>query len=438
MKRYLNIIIYLSIFALLASFSANAITKTEYSFNSLKNCKNIYTSSNKSGAFVYGFRGSDLFVASVLPETKSNSITVNGVIRAVCQCNNLTYALYESYDRDKSYIVSSFDSASGIVQNYSFDSIKSINPKYFAVSDGEVYFRKTDSSYAYIEAYSLKGEFIRKYNFDKVVKDIFNNNSFAYAVLQDGQIFKLTQNECKYITEVSSKNTLCNAGIDYIYSTDNELISLKTGDNIHISGIPNNCIVMNKNGIIYSKDSTLNLKSGTSIKTYKLDKNIKAVLSYGDYIAALKDNYECEILSISDFEEYTSTINNDTTPVNKPSLFVNSDNIICGIESGTTVSEFKKSFDYPVKVYNTDGEEITSGKIKTGYKTDCYGGLKLVAVLGDVTGEGNVKSNDVTEFMKNITGEKSLNIANLVACDFNLDSNIDNIDLVLISRKSKE
>ena len=76
--------------------------------------------------------------------------------------------------------------------------------------------------------------------------------------------------------------------------------------------------------------------------------------------------------------------------------------------------------------------------MKTGYQSDCFGDLKYISVLGDITGEGNVKSNDVSLFMKFITDAKTLDIVYLSSCDYNLDSKIDNRDLVLISRKTKE
>ena len=58
-----------------------------------------------------------------------------------------------------------------------------------------------------------------------------------------------------------------------------------------------------------------------------------------------------------------------------------------------------------------------------------------IAVCGDVTGEGNVNSKDVTLLQKHLCGNAKLSGAFLKAADFNLDGKVDNRDLVLISRQ---
>ena len=442
MKKYLLLLFV--IFALFAGFCITADSKTEYNLELLKSCKDYYISTNEKGAYIYSFKESSLYINSFSHELNSNTINVNGIIRAVCQDNSTTYALYESFDKDKGYCIYSFDISSGETKNYDFSFLDSVNTKFFTVCDNKVYLRKVDSIYAYIESYSLEGEWLKRYTFDNVVINVFNNNSYVYAILQNGKLIKLTKNNYINIADVSSKCALYDAGIDHIYTTENKLINLNTGESEYISNVSASCIIKNKNDIIYSNNNVLYLNNNGETKTYETDKSIIAVLCYNNYVVVLKDNYFSEIIKKSDFkgasaqDSFNNGINNSFDLVVPTNIYVNDNNIIYGVKSGISVSEFKSLFINSIKVYDHTGKEITRGKIKTGYQSNCFGDLKYISVMGDITGEGNVKSNDISLFMKYIINAKSLDVANLTSCDYNLDTKIDNRDLVLISRKTKE
>ncbi len=107
-----------------------------------------------------------------------------------------------------------------------------------------------------------------------------------------------------------------------------------------------------------------------------------------------------------------------------------------GIESGTTVSVFKNSFDESVTV-KSGGDTVTSGKIKTGQTVELDGKAYTISVIGDVTGEGNVKQNDETKMINYLLNLTDLDGAFMVSADYNLDGAVDNKDLVLISRKAR-
>ena len=80
---------------------------------------------------------------------------------------------------------------------------------------------------------------------------------------------------------------------------------------------------------------------------------------------------------------------------------------------------------------------MTSGKIKTGQRVTLNNEEYAVAVMGDLTGEGNVKSNDVSKLMGYFVNTYNLSGAYFKAADFNLDGSVNNKDLVLISRKAE-
>ena len=76
-----------------------------------------------------------------------------------------------------------------------------------------------------------------------------------------------------------------------------------------------------------------------------------------------------------------------------------------------------------------------AGKLKTGFTAVIDSKTYAIAVCGDVTGEGNVNSKDVTLLQKHLCDNAEFDGAYLKAADFNLDGEADNRDLVLISRQ---
>ncbi|WP_417141874.1 dockerin type I repeat-containing protein, partial [Ruminococcus bromii] len=114
--------------------------------------------------------------------------------------------------------------------------------------------------------------------------------------------------------------------------------------------------------------------------------------------------------------------------------YIISDGMIYGIYSGETVADFKNKTSAE-NVYKADGTIAKSGKLKTGFTTVINSKTYVITVCGDVTGEGNVNSKDVTLLQKYLCDNAELDGAYLKAADFNLDGEADNRDLVLISRQ---
>ena len=82
-------------------------------------------------------------------------------------------------------------------------------------------------------------------------------------------------------------------------------------------------------------------------------------------------------------------------------------------------------------VYDEKGNTVTSGKVRTGYSADVNGVKRLISVRGDITGEGNVKSNDVSALMSGLTEKTTLSKVQSVSADYNFDGKVNNKDLVL-------
>ena len=81
---------------------------------------------------------------------------------------------------------------------------------------------------------------------------------------------------------------------------------------------------------------------------------------------------------------------------------------------------------------------MTSGKIRTGYRAKLKDGVYEISVSGDITGEGNVKSNDVSALMSYFAEKSDLSGVYLTSADFNNDGIVDNKDLVGIARQAEK
>jgi hypothetical protein len=112
------------------------------------------------------------------------------------------------------------------------------------------------------------------------------------------------------------------------------------------------------------------------------------------------------------------------------------------VYNGFTSSETRHRSDHfknktsAENVYKADGTLAKSGKLKTGFTAVIDSRTYVIAVCGDVTGEGSVNSKDVTLLQKHLCDNAELDGAYLKAADFNLDGEADNRDLVLISRQN--
>ncbi|WP_293972893.1 dockerin type I repeat-containing protein [uncultured Ruminococcus sp.] len=431
MKRKLITAILLSLIFLF--FAASTVySEAERSLSVFNDCNEYYTDNNSDGSFIYGCNFSTLYSSRILPSTSVRYVNADGIIRAVCHSGSCSYALYEN---KRAYFVTELNTVNGECYTYSYGNLKSIENSSFAFCDGIAYFIFTDDTYTYVRSYDSNGKALRKYTFDENVQRLVINDSKIYAQLYNGEFYRLDKSGSHYCITVNIMYDFCNAGSGYIYSEAGTLFSLSENSNEHILGTKLNCIVKSENRLIYSDDWIIEYNG----KFYKSKNKIQALFFYGNNVAFLDNNLNLNTIKLSDFKESDSDLfNNYGNESRNETYKVNSDGYITGINSGTTITDFKKHFSNEVIIYDRNGNEITSGKIKTGYRTVISNVIYEISVLGDITGEGNVKSNDVSALMSHFVNKSDLSGVYLKSADFNNDGNIDNKDLVSIARKAEK
>ncbi len=403
-------------------------SETSKNLSAFEQCNKYYIENNSYGAYIYGSDYDTLYCASASENFAVYYTEVNGIIRSVSCTAMYSYALYE---KSSNYYVVQLNCENGTLTEYSFGKLNSIYNLSFAFSGQRAYFIFSDGAYRYVKSYGTDGTFRKKYTFDENVKSVFQNNSKVYAVLYSGDIYRLDNSGSSYCTSVNSGYGFCNAGDGYVYSDAGTLFSLDNQSIEHIANAKLNCIYKNQSRIICADYKTVYYTD----KSYINKDQIGALLIYKDNIYILNTDFEIKSIKLSDFEKhgdidfyYADDINDNRT------YTFTSDGYITGVTSQTTVTKFKENLAKQVTLYDKEGKEVTSGKIKTGYRAVVLGDIYQISVTGDVTGEGNVKSNDVSALMSHLTGERTLEGVYLVSADYNMDGKVNNIDLVYIAR----
>ncbi len=396
---------------------------SEYDLSELENCRNLYTDTNNSGSYIYGFNSKTLYCTQLIPQVRIRYVNCNGAIRSVCHNGTNTYALFENDTSEKTYGIAELNMNNGMCNYYTFTNLDHIYNLSIAVSKNEVFFINTDRHYSYVLSYNFSGKRLYEYEFKDEVSELFVNDSNVYARLLCGDIYRLSNGTSRFCTSVTSESKFVNSGKGYIHTDYGKIVSL---ENNIISSAPYDCAVYD-GGVFYINENNV-VKNE---KYYSFKNNISKLLVNNNQIAVMLSDYSCQVIKISDLKEYESdfTINKSEIP------YIIDGNLICGVENGTTVSEFKNKFSTAISVYNLNSEIVIGGRMKTGYRTIVAGETYHISVKGDITGEGNVKSNDISELMSMLTGKTQIDGVSYKSADYDLNGKVDNIDLVLIAQK---
>ena len=110
---------------------------------------------------------------------------------------------------------------------------------------------------------------------------------------------------------------------------------------------------------------------------------------------------------------------------------LNTENNVLTVLQGATVGNISEYLDKVCVVKNTDGKKVTDKKqvLSTGYKVD---DKYTVAVLGDVNGDGKVKSTDYMRIKNYILKKSKLSDAEMAAADVNEDGKVKSTDYMRI------
>lgn len=427
-RKLITTVLLINIFLFIAV--STVYSQTGLDLSAFKVCRKLCFDNNDFGSFIYGFDNTTLYSASVFPNGKLFSVNTTGKIYSTAHSNGCSYALSEKSGK---YFVTELDSIKGTSSVYSFGQMNNVYLNSFAFCDGKAYFIFTDSEYSYIKSYNANGSFIKKYSFNgSNVKRLFTNNFKVYALLSNGSVYRLDANGTQYCTSINASYDFCIAGAGYIFSEVGTLTPLDGSSTSYRPSAKLNCILMCGGAELYSEGKTVYFNSSGE-KSYKTGSEIQALFYYDNKVGFLNADYTVDTVRLSSFSKDRSELPTQSNS-NSESKIIISDGHISQIKAGTTVKVFKSRLGDEITIFDRSGNKVTSGKLKTGYYALISSVQYEIAVNGDITGEGNVKSNDLSALMAHFVGKSELSGVFLTAADYNNDGKINNADLVSIAR----
>lgn len=217
-------------------------------------------------------------------------------------------------------------------------------------------------------------------------------------------------------------------------------------------------------GVLYvttgGKIDGYQISSGKRVRSLKLEHKLDSLCASSGMLGGYGANSgrfylfsTNEIYRIPDEEKPTQPSGGDSSASSTPvygkitsSVYKidRKNHLITGITGETTIAKFKKniSYDgYQISFKNYQRKVKTSGNVGTGttvYFSNANGIIKeeyILIVSGDLTGEGNVNSNDKRAAMSELLGENKLTFPFYLACDMNGDGIFDTLDLLKIAKQ---
>ena len=309
-----------------------------------------------------------------------------------------------------------------------------------------------------IRRYSVSGRMLCSYTFNSHVTQIISRGDNLYAV-SDDHLYRFSGDRTIMLngTRVASplsfmdSNTLSDAqGRIYTLSGDSILLSMT----LDSGGLCSSACKLDGN-FYYPQGNTLYCydPNGRRIAYLNLEFDIMAVYAFDGSIYALDDAYcvnriaPSELISlISPTDDERSDAIQSQVPrssgrIDSSIYTVDYDRMrITGIPSPTTFATFKKNMcydGYTVRLYR-GGRELKSGNVGTAmcavFEKEAQSLTFELSVIGDITGEGNVNSRDLTELMDYLVGSLCFDGVYAMAADLSDDGDVDALDLAILKR----
>lgn len=448
MKRFLCLLLSSLIFFLV---SIDVMASSNYSAYDLEKCNRLTANSNSYGGFVYGFSGKTLYSSMLLPNHNNRYVNVPYNIKSSCQSGELSCAMYICNNKTNRYGITAMNMNSGEILDYTFDGVDDAVNKMFSLSGSYAYFVRSDAVYSYVAVYGLDGELKRKCTFSTNVYLLFNNNSMTYAMLYDGRIYRFSGKSYTQVAKLYKGVNAFDAGVGYICTESGVLVSLENGETSGTVSGSQNFVVADSDGIYtVSNNRLIFSQKNASDRFIELSSSIRCIVACNGRVATLNYGYDYNDISNSELksnsDQYINSIQgnnsnsysgNQNSNTQIPNEYrVEQGKYIVGIAPSTSVTEFKKKFLDNVTIYNSDGNVVSSGNIRTGYAVSIDGDSYIIIINGDVTGEGNLKSNDINMLMNYLVGSVNFDDLQMLSADYDCNGVVDNRDLVVMAKYS--
>ena len=321
-----------------------------------------------------------------------------------------------------------------VALNSSCDRLMFINGEIYAVSDGELFVLKNGS----LTPISLSDPMILPCTV--VGKDEFCDSS--------GKLITVSGGNAAITADFGRNNSLCCSSENYVLYSDGKKIrgfdKSKPDNEVYYKFDFNIDVLCRMDEKIYAGGFCDDSMTVESISEGELKSFTDETASQPTFATEQTDS-----TSSPERPEYTQPEQETPTAeeisdleLTSPTFIVDRNTgTISNIDCKTTVSRFRNSFliKEKVSVISQDNKPVTKGQVGTGMKAvfeNSTGKTSYtLCVSGDLTGEGNLNTLDLSAMFGYLLGKNNFSNSQLIAADLNQDGRVSNTDLVLLERK---
>lgn len=451
MKRMFCIALCLVIL-ILAAFSASAFV--------IQSTRS-YQSADDTGVYSVRFSGKHADIIRYSDHTISAGVDVSAPIRAVCAYRGKAVLLCEDVKRSRlSVYVYYIDT--DFLDGFAINDLLLYNNTDFACDHNAIYIEDYHDDHELI-AYSYSGDYLGRYRFDSEINTIcggYRGGVYAVAgdtlyTLSDGRFSALSGDPVEAPLFPADSNTFI-SGFGAVYVKDKNSISYRFTADIDNGAAA--CVIDHILYVPYGNSiSAYNLDTGERIAYYRAAGQVISVYADGDTVIAVGESSSFSV-SRSDFtslisendpnggearqDDRNNSDQSNRNDADKSTGRISSDvyrvdntrYYITDIPPQTTVAAFKRNmrFDgYALTLYRNNTVK-KSGNVGTAmtavFSSDKNEYTYELAVIGDITGEGNRNSRDMNILLDYLCGAADFNGVYTVAADVNQDDKVNICD----------
>ena len=467
LKRVFGVVIalFLLLFLMMPGFSAYQTTSYQMSGDHLS----LFC--DRGAVYLLSYNGGNCHIEKLCPTVGSYDLHLRSGIVKAGVFGDQVVALCNDLNNDQT-VVYLYHPDTDALDSFAIRHFRYEGDRGFCFSNDCIYL-VPDHNNNIVECYSVSGSLLKRHSFNSTVTQVgadYRGNVFAVSAKQ---IYRLNNDR---FTALSGNDVT--VPVTYF---DNDLASDATGRIFRISG--GSCKLLFKtdaaygachpahiDGTVYYPDHSMiygyRLSSGEKIGEAAMDVPVNDLYADRGYIYAVSNSGKPTVARIRTTEftdlttRYTPTnpqaANDDRSPTEVQSETLNADKEriisstayqidfrhyrISGIPAGTTFAQLKNHIrhdGYEMRLYR-ESKQIKSGKCGTAmavvFDSDQAEYTFELAVVGDITGEGNVNSRDLSLLMEYLIGTADFNGVYQLSADLSADGIVDVKDLSLMHK----
>lgn len=455
LKRMISVIAALILlFLAITPLPSGAYQTTTYRMSS----DHLELSVNATGVYLTDVEGKDVHIEKLVPDTYGADLHMDLTVAdagvfgntVVLLCNNVANNQLEVY---------TYRADTDVLDSFAVNNIRYYGGRGFCFTDDSIYL-VSDRSTNIIERYGTSGALLNSYSFNSDITRIDADYRGGVCVVCADTLYVMSGGSFSPCSGAEVKAPVSWFDDSHFADASGRIIEVSGGSCRTLfkadAGYGKQCACM-LDGIFYYPDgSTVYGYDASGQKRYSIELNstVTDLFSYTGMICALSIDGTPVISRIrpDEFTDLNARADDaipepiyDASPANgaiSSAVYrVDHDTYrISGIPAGTTLAQFKKnmSFDgYTVSFYR-DGSQKTSGNCGTAmtavFDSDRYRRIYELSVIGDITGEGNVNSRDLSLLTEYLIHTADFNGVYLLSADLSNDGKVDVKDLALMHR----